>query len=79
MRYFTSVITALLLGLAIFAGAASAQTADEIMKQSHLAYYYAGDDGVAEVEMRLIRGDKERSREFIMLRLDIDEGGAQKY
>ncbi len=79
MKNLTAILMMSLLGLALIAGAASAQTADEIMKQSHLAYYYAGDDGVAEVEMRLIKGDKERTREFVMLRLDNVEGGAQKY
>ncbi len=79
MKNLTAILMMSLLGLALVAGAASAQTADEIMKQSHLAYYYAGDDGVAEVEMRLIKGDKERNREFVMLRLDNAEGGAQKY
>lgn len=79
MKNTMAILMTSLLGLAMFAGAASAQTADEIMKQSHLAYYYAGDDGVAEVEMRLIKGDKERTREFTMLRLDNVEGGAQKY
>ncbi|MCP4685678.1 MAG: outer membrane lipoprotein-sorting protein [bacterium] len=79
MKNLNTLLMAALLGLALFAGAASAQTAEEIMKQSHLAYYYAGDDGVAEVGMRLIKGDKERNREFTMLRLDNAEGGAQKY
>lgn len=56
------------------------QDADEIMKQSHLAYYYAADDGISEVRMTIVssRG-KERIREFTMLRLDIVEGGKQKY
>jgi len=79
MKNILAILMTSLLGVAAIAGAASAQTADEIMKKSHLAYYYAGDDGVAEVEMRLIKGDKERNREFTMLRLDLAEGGAQKY
>lgn len=79
MKNLTAILMTSLLGLSLIAGAASAQTAEEIMKQSHMAYYYAGDDGVAEVEMRLVKGDKERNREFTMLRLDLAEGGAQKY
>jgi hypothetical protein len=59
---------------------ASEGEAVEIMKKSHLAYYYAGDDGSVEVSMRLIdKKGKERNREFSMLRIDIDEGGNQKY
>jgi len=79
MKNLLAILMTSLLGLALLTGTLSAQTAQEIMRQSHLAYYYAGDDGVAEVEMRLIKGDKERVREFVMLRLDNAEGGEQKY
>jgi hypothetical protein len=59
---------------------ANAQTPEDIMKQSHLAYYYAGDDGVAQVEMTLTdKRGKERVRKFIMLRKDIEDGGEQRY
>jgi hypothetical protein len=61
-------------------GTASAQDADEIMKKSHLAYYYAGDDGVTEVTMRIVDSKgKERIRRFTMFRLDEADGGDQKY
>ena len=54
--------------------------AEEIMKKSHLAYYYAGDDCVYDVKMRIVdKKGKERIREFTMLRLDNEEGGDQKY
>ncbi len=57
-----------------------AEDATEIMKKSHMAYYYAGDDGTAEVTMKIInKNGKERVREFTMLRTDLNEGGAQKY
>jgi outer membrane lipoprotein-sorting protein len=57
-----------------------AADANEIMKQSHLAYYYAGDDGSSKVTMRIVKkSGKERVREFTMLRLDLEEGGSQKY
>jgi outer membrane lipoprotein-sorting protein len=59
---------------------AQEQDATEIMKKSHLAYYYAGDDGVAEVTMTIVdKRGKERSKEFVMLRMDEAEGGPQKY
>jgi outer membrane lipoprotein-sorting protein len=70
------------MGLMIFAFAHSAfaQDATEIMKKSHLAYYYAADDGSAEVTMTLVNNKgNERTREFTMLRLDLEEGGNQKY
>jgi len=63
----------------LLAGIAAAQDATEIMKKSHMAYYYAGNDGVVDVNMRLIKGDKERNREFSMLRIDEEDGGNQKY
>jgi outer membrane lipoprotein-sorting protein len=71
----------LLVATGVFmVGLAQAQDADEIMKQSHLAYYYAGNDGVAEVSMKMVdKNGKERDREFTMLRLDLEDGGNQKY
>lgn len=70
---------ALTVGLALTTSS-SAQNAEEIMKQSHLIYYYAGDDGVAEVNMTIVNDKgKERNRRFTMLRLDESDGGNQKY
>lgn len=75
----------LAIGMAVIAlvilmsGIAAAQNADEIMKKSHMAYYYAGDDGQVEVTMHLFKGGRERTREFSMLRIDIEDGGNQKY
>jgi outer membrane lipoprotein-sorting protein len=52
----------------------------EIMKQAHLGLYYAGDDGRAVVTMELKdKKGKTRNRTFTMLRLDIEDGGPQKY
>ena len=54
--------------------------AEELMKKAHLALFYAGDDGAAEVTMKIVNSKgKERLREFTMLRLDIAEGGKQDY
>jgi outer membrane lipoprotein-sorting protein len=70
---------ALMAGLFLVSGL-SAQDATEIMKKSHMTYYYAGDDGVAEVKMTLVGSNgKERVREFTMLRLDVEDGGNQMY
>ena len=72
-------LTILIFGLTIVANTV-AQDVDEIVKKSHLAYYYAADDGVADVTMTITdRRGKERVKEFIMLRLDEEEGGRQKY
>jgi hypothetical protein len=59
---------------------ATAQDATEIMKKSHLAYYYAADDGITEVEMSIVdKRGRERIRKFTMFRLDQQDGGDQKY
>ncbi|MBD3169945.1 MAG: outer membrane lipoprotein-sorting protein [candidate division Zixibacteria bacterium] len=78
----TIKLTLLVLGLTIIAFAynADAKDASELMKKSHMAYYYAADDGLSEVNMRLInKRGKERVREFTMLRLDESDGGKQMY
>ena len=59
---------------------AMAQDAEAIMKQSHLNYYYSGDDGKADVVMTLVDGSgKERVKEFTMVRKDLVDGGEQLY
>lgn len=75
LTILTLLAFVLMLGSALWAADAT-----EIMKKSHLAYYYAADDGLADVTMTIINSKgKERIREFTMLRLDLTEGGAQKY
>ncbi len=74
----TLVLT--LVGLLLFGSAVMAEDATEIMKKSHLEYYYAGDDGVANVIMTITsKRGKERTKEFVMLRMDEEEGGKQYY
>ncbi len=75
-----TIITLTIFALAMMAGrAAFAADATEIMKKSHMAYYYAADDGVADVTMSIEKKGRERVREFTMLRLDLKDGGEQKY
>ncbi len=77
----TFLYSLLLVATLMFVGGvAVAEDAAEIMKKSHMAYYYAGDDGVADVTMDIVKSNgKTRTREFTMLRLDLVEGGEQKY
>jgi hypothetical protein len=81
MKTLTRTLTLAGLGLALMVSGAQAQkTAGDIMKESHLAYYYAGDDGLAQVTMNIIdKRGKERNREFVMLRIDKEDGGKQMY
>lgn len=76
---FASVIMAALIGL-LLTSSLQAQDAGEIMKKSHMAYYYAADDGLSEVDMSIVnKKGKERVRKFTMFRLDLADGGDQKY
>jgi len=75
----TAVITVLILSAAISISAQELD-AEKIMQKSHMALFYAGDDGAAEVTMNIVNSKgKERLREFTMLRLDESDGGEQKY
>lgn len=72
--------TAVLALSALTAGPAAAEDATELMKAAHLNLYYMGNDGKATVTMELKdKNGKVRTREFVMLRLDLEEGGPQKY
>jgi outer membrane lipoprotein-sorting protein len=75
-------LSSLALAGSIGVSSARAQSVDaaKIMEKSHLAYYYAGDDGRSLVKMTLVdKKGKERIREFTMLRLDVKDGGEQRY
>jgi len=62
---------------------AQTPTADEIIKKSHEAFFYAGDDMKVKVRMLLIsKSGKERIRDLTMLRKDLGsagDAGEQKY
>ena len=75
IKYLLTLLSILLIPSLSFA-----LSADEIIEKSNLAYYYAGDDGVATVKMFIkdSRG-RERYREMSILRKDIKDGGRQNY
>ena len=81
MKTLLGYITIMLIIVSLnSAKVAKADDSNEIMQKSHLAYYYAADDGLAEVKMTIIdKRGKERNKEFTMLRMDEEEGGKQKY
>ncbi|MFH1894053.1 MAG: outer membrane lipoprotein-sorting protein [Candidatus Zixiibacteriota bacterium] len=80
MKRLITLLIVVLIGVPFLSSGVSAQDAAEIMQKSHIAYYYAGDDGMSQVTMRLINSKgKERIREFVMLRMDVEDGGDQKY
>ena len=71
------------LVMMISAGISFAQetlTVDDIVNKTNLAAYYAGDDGKSEVIMTITDSQgRTRSREFTILRRDVENGGAQKF
>ena len=55
-------------------------TVDEIVERANQAAYYAGDDGRSEVTMTITDAqERKRTREFVILRRDIADGGEQKF
>lgn len=79
-------IAGLVLAVALGASLSTADTAraeenaEQLMREAHLNLYYTGDDGRAVVDMTLTdKRGKTRTRKFVMLRKDIEDGGEQKY
>ena len=74
------VLLAQCLLVASVAFAQEKMSGEEIVKRSHLAFFYAGEDMKAKVRMRLINPQgKERARAMTMVRKDEQEGGEQKH
>jgi outer membrane lipoprotein-sorting protein len=69
-----------LLTTALVSPAGAAPTVDEIINRANLAAYYGGDDGRAKVVMTITDSQgRIRTREFVVLRKDIKDGGEQKF
>jgi hypothetical protein len=55
-------------------------TVGEIVNKANLASYYAGNDGSASVEMKIIdKSGSERTREFSLLRMNVEDGNQKFY
>ncbi|MCI5224364.1 MAG: outer membrane lipoprotein-sorting protein, partial [Candidatus Electrothrix sp. AR4] len=60
--------------------AAEEPNVEEIVQKANLAAYYAGDDGKATVNMTITDSQgRERTREFVILRKDVEDGGKQLF
>ena len=60
--------------IALLPGIASAIEVDEIVAKANHAAYYQGKDGKARVQMIIVDSqDRERSRDFTILRLDVQD------
>ncbi len=67
-------------GIAAAAEQPPALSADEIVSKANIAAYYQGIDGKSKVSMTITDNqNRTRTREFIILRKNIDKGGDQKY
>lgn len=53
---------------------------EEIVEKANLASYYQGQDGRAHVDMTITDSqDRHRTRRFVILRKDTQDGGEQKF
>lgn len=79
MRLTAPLATVLMAALAL-SSLAGAPSVDEIVTQANLAAYYQGDDGRADVSMTITDAQgRTRTREFVILRRDVKDGGDQKF
>jgi outer membrane lipoprotein-sorting protein len=68
------------LGVTALPAHAADLTVDEIVDKANLVSYYAGDSGQSDVTMTITDSqDRTRVRKFRILRLDVEEGGEQKF
>jgi len=81
MKYrvlFMSAIFMVVLGLVL--SSSFAITADEIVTKANIASYYEGNDGRSLIKMEIeARGGRKREKEFVVLRLNVEKGGRQKF
>lgn len=76
MKKFITILTAVALTVGVYAE----MTADQIVEKANQAAYYAGKDGRAEVEMKIIdKSGSERTREFTLLRMNTENGNQKFY
>ncbi|MCP4148163.1 MAG: outer membrane lipoprotein-sorting protein, partial [bacterium] len=76
MKKLLFVSLVIVLSMSLFA-----ESVDEIIKKAHLNSYYQGNDGKAQMLMKVYAKGKDKpiKKLFYMLRLDIEEGGPQMF
>lgn len=80
MKRITVLSLFLLVLLAAPLQAADLTSVDEIVNRANLVAYYSADDGRATVTMTITDGQgRERNRQFVILRRDVTDGGAQQF
>jgi hypothetical protein len=80
MKKVVFTLTAMFL-LSMYSGLSAQElSVDEIVEKAELASYYAGKDGKSDVKMVITdKNGNERTREFTILRMNVEEGGDQKF
>jgi hypothetical protein len=74
------IIGIIVFALVLFVNNVFAQSVDEIITKANQASYYAGNDGRSHVSMTITDSQSRvRTREFKILRMDVRDGGEQKY
>jgi len=74
----TGIIAALLMASVV--GVQAELSVDEIVSKANEAAYYAGNDGRAEVEMKIIdKSGSTRTRKFTLLRMNVKDGNQKFY
>lgn len=80
VRTITIASIVLLTTITVPVAADKTPSAENIVEKANLAQYYAGQDGRAEIRMKIIDGQgRSRKRQFTVLRKDVKEGGDQLY
>lgn len=70
----------LIAALAVSNVLAQTPTVDQVVARANLAAYYAGNDGMSDVKMTITDAQgRSRSREFRIMRFDVQDGGMQKF
>lgn len=73
---------AIIIGLCVYAvySIGAEISVEQIVRNANLASYYVGSDGRSNVSMRITdKQGRTRVREFSILRMDIKDGGDQKF
>lgn len=80
MKKVMTLAVAVLVFIAVAPAVWADEAAEQLMNESHQAYYYAADGGSARVSMVLTdKKGRTREREFWMLRRDVEDMGDQRY
>ncbi|SFM66150.1 outer membrane lipoprotein-sorting protein [Thermodesulforhabdus norvegica] len=80
--YGKGIITAFFLCILLipFSPVFSSMAVEEIVNRANIASYYAGDDGIADAEMKIYDSQgRVRERQFRIIRKDLEDGGDQFY